>query len=272
MKEDLGRLFVPFQQVDSGLTRNYEGTGLGLSISKRLVTMLGGDIAVESEPGHGKHVQVPAAHAEGGEAREAKGARHRGQRAEPVPDELPPHESTASTSSLRATGARASSTARDVRAGSHPPRHPASGDERTRRRARAAPRSALRSVPIVAVTSYAMPGDREQVLAAGCTGYIEKPINPDTFLTQLGGFLRPERRDRRRGVAQRRKEGAVKILVVDDKEDARYLPVSASDRARSPRPHCVERPRGTGPGARRAPRPHHLRHPDARDGRIQAVP
>ncbi len=45
------------------------------------------------------------------------------------------------------------------------------------------------SVPIVAVTSYAMPGDREQVLAAGCTGYIEKPINPDTFLTQLEGFF-----------------------------------------------------------------------------------
>ncbi len=52
-KEDLDRLFVPFQQIDSGLTRNYEGTGLGLSISKRLVTMLGGDIHVESEPGHG---------------------------------------------------------------------------------------------------------------------------------------------------------------------------------------------------------------------------
>ncbi|MDD5646906.1 MAG: PAS domain S-box protein, partial [Candidatus Bipolaricaulis sp.] len=52
-KEDLATLFVPFQQVDSGLTRNYEGTGLGLSISKRLVTLLGGDIAVESEPGRG---------------------------------------------------------------------------------------------------------------------------------------------------------------------------------------------------------------------------
>ena len=52
-KEDLGKLFIPFQQVESGLTRNYEGTGLGLSISKRLVVMLGGDIAVESEPGRG---------------------------------------------------------------------------------------------------------------------------------------------------------------------------------------------------------------------------
>jgi two-component system cell cycle response regulator DivK len=44
---------------------------------------------------------------------------------------------------------------------------------------------ALRSIPIVAVTSYAMPGDRERALEAGCTGYIEKPINPDTFVAEL---------------------------------------------------------------------------------------
>lgn len=40
-------------------------------------------------------------------------------------------------------------------------------------------------VPIIAFTSYAMPGDKEKSLAAGCTGYIEKPINPDTFMTEL---------------------------------------------------------------------------------------
>ncbi|HYP99299.1 MAG TPA: response regulator [Polyangiaceae bacterium] len=44
---------------------------------------------------------------------------------------------------------------------------------------------ALRKTPIVAVTSYAMPGDREKALEAGCTGYIEKPINPETFVAEV---------------------------------------------------------------------------------------
>lgn len=44
-------------------------------------------------------------------------------------------------------------------------------------------------LPIIAVTSYAMAGDREKSLAAGCTGYIEKPINPTAFMEQIRGFL-----------------------------------------------------------------------------------
>jgi PAS domain S-box-containing protein len=52
-KENLDRLFVPFQQIDTGLTRKYEGTGLGLSICKRLADRLRGTIDVESELGQG---------------------------------------------------------------------------------------------------------------------------------------------------------------------------------------------------------------------------
>ena len=51
---------------------------------------------------------------------------------------------------------------------------------------------ALDGVPIVAVTSYAMLGDRERCLEAGCTGYVEKPINPDTFLDEVASYVRPE--------------------------------------------------------------------------------
>jgi len=48
---------------------------------------------------------------------------------------------------------------------------------------------ALTQTPIVALTSYAMSGDREKALAAGCTGYIEKPINPSSFASQVEQHL-----------------------------------------------------------------------------------
>lgn len=47
----------------------------------------------------------------------------------------------------------------------------------------------LDKTPIVAVTSYAMVGDKEQALAAGANGYIEKPINPDTFAQEIEEYL-----------------------------------------------------------------------------------
>lgn len=47
----------------------------------------------------------------------------------------------------------------------------------------------LMRVPIVAITANVMRGDRERTLEAGCDGYIEKPINVDTFLDQIARFL-----------------------------------------------------------------------------------
>ena len=49
--------------------------------------------------------------------------------------------------------------------------------------------SALRDIPIVVVTSFAMPGDREKSMAAGATDYIEKPIDPNTFIEQISKHL-----------------------------------------------------------------------------------
>ena len=51
----------------------------------------------------------------------------------------------------------------------------------------------LKQVPIVAVTAYAMEGDRQRTLVAGCDGYIAKPIDADAFPRQVADFLRGKR-------------------------------------------------------------------------------
>jgi PAS domain S-box-containing protein len=57
MREDLDKLFQPFRQLDTGLTRQHEGTGLGLAICKRLAERLGGTMTVDSEWGKGSTFQ-----------------------------------------------------------------------------------------------------------------------------------------------------------------------------------------------------------------------
>ncbi len=49
----------------------------------------------------------------------------------------------------------------------------------------------LKHIPIVAVTSYAMAGARERALQMGFRGHIEKPINPETFVAEINGYLAP---------------------------------------------------------------------------------
>jgi len=48
----------------------------------------------------------------------------------------------------------------------------------------------LNKTPIVAVTSYAMAGDRERAIASGADGYIEKPIDPEKFIEQITKHLK----------------------------------------------------------------------------------
>jgi len=48
----------------------------------------------------------------------------------------------------------------------------------------------LADIPVIAVTSYAMTGDREKIMSSGADGYIEKPIDPETFVSSVSSHLR----------------------------------------------------------------------------------
>jgi len=48
----------------------------------------------------------------------------------------------------------------------------------------------IKNIPIIAITSFAMAGDRERILLAGCNGYFEKPINPLTIVESIHKILK----------------------------------------------------------------------------------
>jgi PAS domain S-box-containing protein len=210
-EEALDAIFEPFVQADSSVTRKFGGTGLGLDISRRFARLLGGDIVVHSELGHGSSfcVTLDPGSLEGIRLLE--------------PDEALTASSTEAAAQL---GAWQFPAARilvvddgdenrelvqlvlgDVGLEVEQAENGQVGVDKALAEsfdvilmdiqmpvmdgytATARLREAGLDTPIIALTANAMKGFERECLDAGCTGYLTKPVDIDALIEKLAGLL-----------------------------------------------------------------------------------
>lgn len=206
--EDQQKLFKSFVQLDSGLARQHEGSGLGLALVRQLVEMHGGSVGVKSEPGKGScfHFTIPARSTE----IQAKNK---------LPAQLNPEETEAAQRNgtarilvvedsatnmmitseyLSAKGYQILEAHNGLEAIKYAHEQhldlilmdiqmPGISGIETIKQLRAEPKFA--SLPIIALTALAMPGDRELCLEAGATEYLSKPVSLKKLIEVIGNLL-----------------------------------------------------------------------------------
>ena len=206
---DHDAVFEPFRQASDGYARGYEGVGLGLTIAKRLAELMGGSISLESEPDSGstftlrfpgvrsRPALIPAPPAWTGERATSPG-RHTGS----VPRVLLVEDNGVNASVVAqylkgvctVDVAREGDTAlrmaeqerydlllMDIHLG------PGMDGIQITQRLRSMERYA--TTPIVAVTGYAMAGDRERLMSSGFTHYLGKPFAGDDIVPLVREIL-----------------------------------------------------------------------------------
>jgi CheY-like chemotaxis protein/two-component sensor histidine kinase len=192
-EEDMSRLFQPFVQLDSSLTRKFEGTGLGLALVRRLTEMHNGTITVESTLGEGSQFTVSLPWEEATTAKPPT--------PEPEADTSPPLRAMTparilvvedNQSAVRPVRKYLVAQGYDVieardgaeaiqRAMKEQPdvilmdiQMPVMDGLEATRRIRANTQTA--QIPVIALTALAMPGDQERCLKSGANAYISKPL------------------------------------------------------------------------------------------------
>ena len=208
-EDRLRDIFEPFRQVENSLTRNYQGAGLGLSIVQRLVDLMGGTITIESTPGIGTsvHVVLPFKTYADASSNAAEtsfigtGDRLRVLLVEDDPSNRLPTQKLLEKSGhevfLAENGRQAFEllAANDIDCILMDIQMPVmDGIEATRIIRESATLGPKKDVPIIALTAYAMDGDKEKFLAAGMNGYAAKPVNVEDLLQKMAEVLAGRRR------------------------------------------------------------------------------
>jgi signal transduction histidine kinase/DNA-binding NarL/FixJ family response regulator len=209
------RLFQAFSQADGSITRRYGGTGLGLAICRQLVTLMGGEIGVVSEPGRGSafHFSLQCRRVAATQAHETESRSGSPQQLVPdnkaapqAPDRrwhiLVVEDNEVNQKVIAGYLRRLGHEFEIVPDGAQAVERAADGgydlvlmdcqmpvmDGYT-----AAREIRIRNMrlPIIAMTAHALAGDREKCLAAGMDDYLSKPIDLEALRAQIDTWLVP---------------------------------------------------------------------------------
>ena len=190
----LPRVFGEFEQESTGHGRRYEGVGLGLALARQMVERMGGTISVESTKGVGTAftVLLPLGEPDGGELSDVASrplvlvvddndhARHVATHA------LARHYRTVEASDgdealATVKRERPDAAVLDIHLGAS-----ISGED-VMRRLRGS--QAFAALPMIAVTAYGLPGDKERFLAGGFDAYLTKPYTRQALLDTIDRVL-----------------------------------------------------------------------------------
>ncbi|MDR0648025.1 MAG: response regulator [Synergistaceae bacterium] len=205
-EEALPKLFQRFEQGGRDISRQYGGTGLGLAISKRIVQLLGGDIAVKSKEGEGSEFSFEIWLSESGEIpydETAAGTLEKftGKRALLV-DDVPINrliardmlESAGMSADEAPDGLAALKMFEDSPENTYDVifmdvQMPVMNGYEAAMRIRALGRHDSRSVPIIAITANAFKEDIDEALAHGMNAHVAKPLEMEKLLEVMLRFL-----------------------------------------------------------------------------------